>query len=202
MKKQLLFIAIALVAIVTSCEKKGGDDEAQKISLNSLNIADAKSIFKKTGEGTKTGSDGGSYWKIDKSGNESKLVLSDANNTAQGDVEIKSLVKLSDEILMLRVQGSYTSIVVDEGGESEMTAWKEGIFFANTTTERLFELPGAYGDEMFETMSNLSNSNYIDVEEDEGGMIYIRYDDRQIVKLDTRSFVLSYVLPDNQIFVC
>ena len=196
MKKQLLSIAIALMAIVTSCEEKGGD--GQKISLHSLNVADAQSIFKKTGEGTKSGSGEESYWKIDKSGKESKLVLSDANGTNQGDVKIISLLKLSDEILLLNIRGRYTSIMEDEGGEYETTTWKDGLFFANTKTERLFELPGSHGDKMWDDVWSLSSSDYVDVKEDKDGMIYMKSRYKQIIKLDTRSYTLSYELPDNQ----
>ena len=179
MKKQLLFISIALMAIVTSCDKSG--EEVQKISLQSLNISDAKSIFLKIDTNVNYDS-GYSYWKIDKSGKESKLVLSDANNTAHADIEIKSLVKLSDEILLFKIEG---------------TTWRKGLFFANTSTGKLFEVLSVNSDAMLSALGSISNSAYVDVKEDGEGMLYM-IDGEQIIKLNTRSFQLSFELPDNQ----
>ena len=200
MNKNILYIVIILAIIGSSCSE-GKDDQIKKISLNSLNIADAKSIFKKTSGDTDTKSDAGSgvYWKIDKNGKESKLVLSDDNNTVHDDIKILGLKKISDEILLLLIRGKYTTSIIDENGKVQITPnIQTGLFFANTETERLFEYQGVYYDVMWNILEFVIYHPNSVPKEDNDGNIYMLSDHNQVVKLDPNTYTLSLELPDNQ----
>ena len=194
-----LFLFGALLALnFTSCSTEDNENDI-KIRLKSLNVADAQTIFKMESGNAKSALNDGGYWKIDKSGKESKLVLSDSNNSAQGDVTIEKILKLSDDILLLHIWGTYTSTVIEDDQSLETTIDREGFFFANTQTERLFELPS--GEDLFYyNLRNLMYSNgAVSSQQDEAGMIYINCGDN-IMKLDPFNYTLSFQLPDKQDF--
>ena len=198
MKKLLLSVSIILLTLATGCSKDEGS--TNKISLQSLNIGDAKSIFKKSSDGTRSGSGDGSYWKIDKSGNESKLVLTDdVGNIHNSDFQIKNLVKLSDDFLLL-----YTDGFVPTGGEGNEQTIKHFLFIANTTTERLFEIPGYNiythsGDEMFDAVQSIVQFSFKnDIKQAADGNIYMLSGNDNIIKFDTNKLTFGFCLPDGQ----
>lgn len=187
----------------------GSDDKDNNINniirhsvdLYSLNIRNAKTIFKKASGNTKSSSNY-VFWKIDKDGREEKLVLSDKNRN-ESDVTVNRLIKLSDDLLLMAVSESYTSIEMTiDTVTPEYSTHMERMFFVNTETERIFEFQGCNGNEIYEYVSHvLYNPEYTTPCQDKNGIIYFNSyygSDEQIIKLDTHNFTLSTEMPENQ----
>ncbi len=66
--------------------------------LSSLNVSDAKMIYKKDAAKTRSGESDGGYWKLDLNGNESKLIITGEDGT-ESNIDIVTIVKLNNSLL-------------------------------------------------------------------------------------------------------
>lgn len=101
----------------------GDDDSGSGISLSKISIADAAIIYQRTSTTrAANGSDEDEgYWKIDRQGNETRILLYDkAGNPT--DVKIEKIEKLNEKLLLIKPYG-YRRVIAD------------------LQTEKLYEVP-------------------------------------------------------------
>lgn len=130
-----------------------GDDDSGSgyADLSTASIADAAIIYQRTGmtRAANGGEEDEGYWKIDRQGNETKILLYDkAGNPT--DVKIEKIEKLNDKLLLIETQ-YYSRMIADLQTEKLYqapdvfdTPVKEGpdgmLYFASTRDFMLYRL--------------------------------------------------------------
>ncbi|MFI3259922.1 MAG: hypothetical protein R3Y16_07490, partial [Rikenellaceae bacterium] len=105
MKK--LFLMLGVATMVVACENGGESGGSPTVDyekgfeyLASLNVSDAKMLYKKDATSMRSGDSDDSYWKLDLNGNESKLVVT-GEDGKDYNIDIESVTKLSDRVIYI-----------------------------------------------------------------------------------------------------
>ena len=170
------FLIGLLFVFLLSCDKNSQTDSNSK--LTSLNIGDATLIYQKTSTSeTRSSSGDGEYYKLDKQGNEVKLVLLDEYGN-KSDVKITKILNLSDNHFLFKTD--YNS-----------------VFLVDKQTEKIFQVPT--DTEIGEDLRSILSGSYdTDIQQDGEGNIYIQYYSLNIIKINIQDYTLEYGLNDNQ----
>lgn len=167
--------------------------------LKSLNVHDARMIYRR-GMSERSASGEGGYWKIDLSGNESKLVIEDAAGKNH-DIDIRKVVKLSDRLLLidpdvLQIQNLISPIDPDETVTIPLYGY---LSIVDVETEKLYRWPNE--------LKSILGNNYewnLHCETDGAGNVYFSMikpqNPPQIYKLDIQAFTIQALLPEKQEF--
>lgn len=110
MKK--LFFAWGLASVLLSCEN-GSSNKDPFTNLATASIADAAIIYQRSAT-TRSATDENEteeYWKIDRKGNETKILLYDKTGNVS-DVKIKKIGKLNDNLLLIETDW-YIRLIAD-----------------------------------------------------------------------------------------
>lgn len=192
----------AAVVLFTACGSD--DDSGQKAGrpnfdegfkyLNSLNVSNARMIYRR--QSTSRAGEGEGYWKIDVSGNETKLVIGDAQGQNH-DIDINKVVKLSDRLLLVDPDViQIMNLLSPIGPDDEVMVPLFGyLSIVDMKTEKLYRWPNE--------MKRLLGSDYdwnLQTAEDNAGNVYFTLDKPQnppqIYKLDAANFTIQPLLPD------
>lgn len=196
---KLLTAAVVLFAACGSDDGSGKDagrpnfDEGFKY-LKSLNVSDARMIYRR--QSASRAGEGEGYWKIDVSGNETKLVIGDAQGQNH-DIDINKVVKLSDRLLLVDPNViQIMNLLSPIGPDDEVMVPLFGyLSIVDMKTEKLYRWPNE--------MKRLLGSDYdwnLQTAEDNAGNVYFTLDKPQnppqIYKLDAANFTIQPLLPD------
>lgn len=164
MKKFFFFLVIA--TIFASC---GDSDSDSYGNLSKISVADAALIYKRGGI-SRSGDGEATYWKMDKQGNEMRIVCYD-DNGRESDVSISDIQKLNEELLLVQTTS-------------------RGDFLANVRTEKLYLAPNE--------MQSWSGSGPVQVQATADGMLYFLGHDGMVYQLDTKDYSYKSYLPEGQ----
>lgn len=166
--KRILF-ALGAMLLLLAC----GDDDSGSgyADLSTASIADAAIIYQRTGitRAANGGEEDEGYWKIDRQGNETKILLYDkAGNPT--DVKIEKIEKLNDKLLLIETQ-YYSRMIAD------------------LQTEKLYQAPDVFDTPVKEGPDGKLYfvGQWIDATHNQ--MLY---------RLDPTNFTVEQVLPDGQ----
>lgn len=162
--------------------------------LKSLNVSDARMIYRR--ESASRAAEGEGYWKIDLSGNETKLVIEDAEGKNH-DIDINKVVKLSDRLLLIDPDViQIMNLISPIGPDDEVMVSLFGyLSIVDVKTEKLYRWPNE--------MKRLLGSDYdwnLRTASDAAENVYFTLDKPQnppqIYKLDATNFTIQPLLPD------
>lgn len=171
--------------------------------LKSLNVGDARMIYRRETPTRAEGGEGG-YWKIDLSGNETRLVITDAEGKAH-DIGIGKVVKLSDRILLIdpdviQIMDLISPIGPDETISVSLFGY---LSIVDVETEKLYRWPqelkkllGYDYDWNFRTASDKAGNVYFTLDDNHnpyGGL-------RMVYKLDVVNYTIQPLLPEGEEF--
>lgn len=162
--------------------------------LKSLNVSDARMIYRR--ESASRSADGAGYWKIDFSGNETKLVITDSLGQNH-DIYINKVVKLSDRLLLIDPDVIQILDLLSPIGPDEMVSVPlfGYLSIVDVKTEKLYRWPqelkrllGTNYDWKFTTATDSRENLYFTLNQ--------QWDRGQIYKLDVGDFTIRPLLPD------
>lgn len=162
--------------------------------LKNLNVSDARMIYRRQ-SASRAGS-GEGYWKIDLSGNETRLVITDAAGQNH-DIDINKVVKLNDRLLLIDPDViQILNLLSPIGPDDEVTVPLFGyLSIVDVKTEKLYRWPNE--------MKHLLGSDYdwnLRTAADRAENAYFTLDrpqnPPQIYKLDASNFTVRPLLPD------
>lgn len=176
MKKTLLIGLLFMFLL--SCDKNNQSESKSKSKLTTLNIGDATLIYQKTPiSETRSSSGDSEYFKLDKQGNETKLVLFDETGN-QTDTKITKILNLTDNHFLFKTD-NYAAFLVDK------------------QTEKIFQVPT--DTEIGKDLESTLGGNYdLDILQDGEGNIYMQLYSRNIIKINIQDYTLEYGLDKNQ----
>ena len=151
-----------------------GDDDSGSgyADLSTASIADAAIIYQRTGmtRSASGGEEDEGYWKIDRQGNETKILLYDkAGNPT--DVKIEKIEKLNDKLLLIETRSYLPRMIAD------------------LQTEKLYQAPGILDTPVKEGPDGKLYfvGQWIDA-----------VNNQMLYRLDPTNFTVEQVLPDEQ----
>jgi len=117
-----LFYLVILAVVCTACSDS--DDDSGRLNLSKVSVKDATLIYKR--RGTSRSEEGEtSYWKMDRQGNETRVVCYDEEGQ-ETNVRIDKIEKMSENLLLI--------------------ATELGPVLADVRTEKLYQAPGEWAD--------------------------------------------------------
>lgn len=169
MNKFLLFLGA--LSLLSACTKSDSDNSGSgnPANLSTISIADAEIIYKRTSFSRAGASDDEGYWKIDRQGNESKIVMYDQDGNPT-DIEINNIERLTKNLLLI---------------EPVLYRW----MIADLKTEKLY---------LFPDISLYQHPSMPPYSEGADGMLYFITHDYKLYKLDPQNFTVESVLPEGQ----
>lgn len=167
--------------------------------VQQLNVQDARMIYRKQSASRADGDDG--YWKIDLSGNETKLVLTDSEGKTH-DIGINKIVKLSDRFLLIDPNTSQiVDLLVNPGPDDEvLIGLYHYLSIADTRTGKMYKWPR----ELFRMLgSSYDDWNFTTAADDAQNVYFTLNAPHEmpcIYKLDASAFTIAPVLPEGEPF--
>ena len=167
MKKILL--ALGTVSLLLAC---GDDDSGSSYDLSTASIANASIIYKRaaTTRAANGSDEDEGYWKIDRQGNETRILLYDkAGNPT--DVKIEKIEKLNEKLLLIETNSYPLRMIAD------------------LQTEKLYQAPDVLDTPVKEGPDGMLYfvGKWIDA-----------VNNQMLYKLDPKNFTIEQVLPDGQ----
>ncbi len=201
---------LGLAAMVVACEnggESGGSIDYEKgyKYLSSLNVSDAKMLYKKDATTMRSGDSDDSYWKLDLNGNESKLIITGEDGT-ENNIEIISIVKFNNSLLYVvpRAQQIIDLIYTPSGNGETVSVMSDSNEFAllvDTRTEKMYQCPSEIKESLF--LITYADENGFDsgfkYKSDANDNVYIG-GNGSIYKIDIKDFTVSSMLPDGVTF--
>lgn len=181
-----LYLVLSAAALFAACGKEGGEnfnvEAAGGRDLASLNVSNAKMIYQKT-VSTKAAGES-AYWKVDLSGNESMLEIKGKEGETYDDIDIVTVSKLSERVLLVQVDSDNIHVYPDGG---------RPFYLVDVPTEKMYQLPE-------EMLDDLLHGGTLTSASDEQGNVYFAsgYDRqyREVYKIDITDFTIRPMLPD------
>ena len=207
-----LLIGGALIGVTSCSSDEPLDPEQTKAhienALTSLNIRNAQAIYYK-GSNSRAGEDDNGYYKLDTSGNEVKLEISDDQGKVQ-NIRIDKMVKLSDRYLLLQPNFYDLRAVIEKSHDN----WQDGEYeimveacsitcIVDNQTGTLYKIPrigigenAGYDNTTVSTVNGISYFNGYYYSEDymADGM------SMQIFKFNPNELTITALLPEYQTF--
>lgn len=194
-------------SVLTSCNEDGSYKEFDRNEiykhLSLVNVSDAKMIYTKEETNLRSGGSGafGGVWKIDQNGNETKLVITGSDGTANV-LNIYEISKLSDKILLMfpdwydvnRIKQEWYNSHSDDplhidGPSQPHGASTEYVMLLNRETEKLYRFP--------ENVSVPDKNDKI-LTDNQGNIYYKGYlQGEQILKLSPETMSIEGLLPED-----
>lgn len=203
MKKFLLMLGA--VAFMTACKDDGSGnggsinyEEGYKY-LTSLNVSDAKMIYRKTATGRTRAETGDTYYKVDLSGNEIKLSIK-GEDGQDNNINISKIVKLSDKVILVNpiAQEVLDLFYKPVGNDLEINLSyqsTEYMSIVNVETEKLYRWPKDIQIDIYNGTLKSRQDNKGNIYFTSGNFSY-----NQIYKLIVSDFTMQSMLPEGQEF--
>lgn len=208
--------ALVSILILFSAAACGGDDNPAKGSdgsggeiqydpsegfkyVRQMNVQQARMIYRKQSASRADGDDG--YWKIDLSGNETKLVLTNSEGKTH-DIGISKIVKLSDRFLLIDPNASQiVDLLVNPGPDDIVSI---GLFqylsIADTRTGKMYKWPR----ELFRMLGSSYDDWNFTTAADDAQNVYFTvgapHEMPCIYKLDATACTITSLLPEGEPF--
>lgn len=179
-----LFLMLSAAALFAACDKGEGETFTNEgvgdRDLASINVSDARMIYQKTAS-TKAAEEC-DYWKVDATGKESMLEIKGKEGETYDDIDVVTVSKLSERILLVQVgQGD----VPRPGSESP-------FYLVDVPTEKMYKLPE-------EIMVDPLHGTLTSASDNRGSVYFASGHDRQyrqVYKIDVTDFTMRPMLPD------
>lgn len=164
-----------------------------------LNVQDARMIYRKQSASRADGYEG--YWKIDLSGNETKLVLTDTEGKDH-NIGINKIVKLSDRFLLIDPDAFQIVELLVHPGPDDMVSI--GLFqylsIVDTRTGKMYKWPR----ELFRMLgSSYDDWNFTTAADDAQNVYFTVGTSHEmpcIYKLDATACTITSLLPEGEPF--
>lgn len=203
MKNFLLMLGA--VAFMTACKNDSPGnsgpvnyEEGYKY-LTSLNVSDAKMIYQKTATGRTRAETGDTYYKLDLSGNEIKLLIK-GEDGQDNNINISKVVKLSDKVILVNpvaqeVLDLFYKPVENDLGINLSYQSTEYMSIVDVETEKLYRWPKEIQIDIYEGTLKSQQDNKGNIYFTSGNFSYY-----QIYKLNVSDFTMQSMLPEGQEF--
>ena len=203
MKNFLLMLGA--VAFMTACKNDSPGnsgpvnyEEGYKY-LTSLNVSDAKMIYQKTATGRTRAETGDTYYKLDLSGNEIKLLIK-GEDGQDNNINISKVVKLSDKVILVNpvaqeVLDLFYKPVENDLGINLSYQSTEYMSIVDVETEKLYRWPKEIQIDIYEGTLKSQQDNKGNIYFTSGNFSY-----NQIYKLNISDFTMQSMLPEGQEF--
>jgi hypothetical protein len=164
-----ILLALGAMSLLLAC---GDDDSGSSYDLSTASIANASIIYKRaaTTRAANGSDEDEGYWKIDRHGNETRILLYDkAGNPT--DVKIEKIEKLNDKLLLIETNSYPLRMIAD------------------LQTEKLYQAPDVLDTPVKEGPDGMLYfvGKWIDA-----------VNNQMLYKLDPKNFTIEQVLPDGQ----
>ena len=167
--------------------------------LTSLNVSDAKMIYQKTATGRTRAETGDTYYKLDLSGNEIKLLIK-GEDGQDNNINISKVVKLSDKVILVNpvaqeVLDLFYKPVENDLGINLSYQSTEYMSIVDVETEKLYRWPKEIQIDIYEGTLKSQQDNKGNIYFTSGNFSY-----NQIYKLNVSDFTMQSMLPEGQEF--